>query len=191
MAPTRFRHREPHSHRLLIASFLLRNLLGLFLLLAQKVCQPREGIARDDQTARDDSLAASDIPISTALLVLVDIGVQCIVLGLTNDVKWEEDEVQHATLQLLCVFLHNREFLVGLAQHTVCDLVGLVDVGCDVAVWLLRVRHNRRYEVLVPGIRDIQRLLAIGVLLDGIDGIRDDGVRLKVLREILDQHCNI
>lgn len=77
---------------------------------------------------------------------------------------------------LLGVFLHHGELLVGLVQHTVGDLVGLVDVGRNVAVRLLRIGDDRRYEVLVASIGDTEGLLAVGVLLDGVDGVGDNRV---------------
>ena len=98
---------------------LLRNLLGLFFLLAQKVGQPGEGLARDDQTAGDQSLASSDVSITTALLVFIGIGVKSVVLAGADETQGKESEVKDAGLYLLGIFLHNWELLVDPAEGSI------------------------------------------------------------------------
>ena len=60
-------------------------------------------------------------------------------------------------------------------------MVGFGDVGGDVAVRTLRVREDGLDEGVVGGVGDVDGFLAVGIRLEGVDGVGDDGVGGQVL----------
>ena len=55
-------------------------------------------------------------------------------------------------------------------------MVGFGDVGSDISVGALRVGKDGLDEGVVGGISDVDGLLAVGVRLEGADGIGNNGV---------------
>lgn len=79
---------------------LLSNLLGLFLLLLQergKVCEPFTG---DNEAATHKSLAASNDTVTTALLVLIVVGLEDIISLLACSLEWPVNVVDDCLLDL-------------------------------------------------------------------------------------------
>lgn len=141
----------------------------LLLLLTEERTQPGESVAGDDQAGGDHGLATSDISIATALLVLASVGIEDVVLAITDDAEGEVGEVKDGTLDLLGVLLHNGEFGVDLGEAVGGEGVGLGDVGGYIAVWTLCVGDEGGNELLVAGVGEVEGLLAIGIGLEGRD----------------------
>ena len=172
-------HTYPGAHS--VIGLLLRHDLGLLLLGAQKVAEPGQGIRREDEAGGDERLAARHHAVAAALLVLAAVGVQSVVLALARQTEGEEGIVEDGALDLGRVFLDDREGLVDFAQAAVGDGVGFGDDGSDVAVWFLGVWEDGLDEGLEAGVGEVERFLAVGVALEGGDGVADDGVGCEML----------
>ena len=69
--------------------------------------------------------------------------------------------------------------------------VGFGNVRGDIAVRALGIGNEGSNELLVASIGEVKRLLAVGVRLEGRDGIGDDGVGGEMLKEMEDQQENV
>ena len=69
--------------------------------------------------------------------------------------------------------------------------VGFGNVRSDIAVRALGIGDEGSNELLVASIGEVKRLLAVGVRLEGRDGIGDDGVGGEMLKRTKDQQENV
>ena len=159
-----------------LPALLLHDILALLLLLPQERTQPGQTIARHHQASRDHRLAARDKPVTATFFVLAAVGLEDVVSALGRQLEGVEGIVEDGGLDLLRVFLHDRKGLVDFGETGRCDLVGFGDVGRDIAVGALRVGEDGLDKLVVRGIGDVDGFLAVGVRLEGVDRVGDDGV---------------
>lgn len=148
---------------------LLSNLLGLFLLLIEVVSQPSQAVTCHNQASGNDCLAASDVAIPTALLVLASVGREDIILTLVDDREGQENQVKDGPFDLLGILLDNGEGAVDLGETAVSELVGFLDVWSDVAVGTLSVGDDRCDNFVIAFIGEFDALLAIRAVLDSVN----------------------
>jgi hypothetical protein len=117
-------------------SLLFVNLLRLLLFSAEESADPGQRLGRDDETSRDYRLAASDITVPAAFLVLGAVCVEEVVLSVTRQLERITSGIEYCALDLFGLLLDNGEFLVNFAQTLVTEGVGLGNIGGDVAVGL-------------------------------------------------------
>lgn len=190
-APERIQEEQPYS----VVGLLLRHVLGLvhfatrlfhlaarlLFLGAQEAADPSQRVRREDEAGGDEGLAARHHAVAAALLVLAVVGVQGVFPALARQTEGEERIVHDGSLDLGCVFLHDREGLVDFAEATVGDGVGFGNDRSDQAVWFLRVRKNRLDEGFEAAVGDVKRFLSVGIALEGGDGVIDDGIGFEML----------
>lgn len=160
---------------------LLGGVLGLFLLLAQVIGQPGEGITRHHQSSGDQGLAAGNVSITPALLVLLPVGRQNVVLALAGHSQGHESQVEDGVLDLLGVLLHDGELVVDFGEAAVGELIGLLDVGRDVAVGTLSVGEDWSDDLAVALVGEFDTLFAVWIVLNGVLGTGDGRVGANVL----------
>ena len=163
--------------------FLSRVIRPLFLLLPQERAQPCKRIARDHQAGRNHGLGTGYVAIATALLVLAGVGVQDIVLAVTDEAEGEVCVVQDGALDLLGVFFDDGEGVVHFGESVGAEGVGFGDVGSYVSVGTLGVGDEGCNELLVAGVGEVEGFLAIGIGLEGRDGVGDDGIGGEMLED--------
>jgi hypothetical protein len=88
--------------------------------------------------------------------------------------------VVERSAELLGVLLQDGEFRVDLGQALIAEIVDAGEVWRDVAVGLFDVREEG-LGVVVALVGELQRLGAVLVVLEGGDGVEDDGVGGEVL----------
>lgn len=81
------------------------------------------------------------------------------------------------------LLLYDRKPLIHMAEPGVREFVSPGDVRLRVAVRLLEVGLHGFAVFGVDAVGDLEGLLAIGVVLEGVDGIGDDGVARQVGEE--------
>ena len=146
----------PPTRHALVVGLLLGEVLGLLLLLREEGAQPAQRIARDHQAGGDDRLPACHEPIAAALLVLVAPRLEDVVLALEGQSERHERHVEDGGLDLLGVLLDDGEGLVDAGQAVAGELVGLGDVGLDVAVGTLGVGQDGRDDGLVAVVGEVE-----------------------------------
>jgi len=149
---------------------------ALLLLLPEEGAHPGKGVRGHNKASCDEGFAASDVAVTTALLVLGGVGVEEVVLAVADQAEGRVGVVHHGTLDLLGVLLNDGKLLVDCAQDVGADRVGFGDVGLDVAVRTLGVGDKGREEFLVAGLGEVKGLLAVWVLLEVGDAVGDSGV---------------
>jgi len=126
----------------LFAGLLLDDLLGLLFFGLKEGADPFEDIRAQDEGGGDDSLSACDIAITTALLVLLAIGIESPVLSAVGSVKGPVDVAQDCTLDVLCLGLDEGHLLIKFGEEVVAELIGFDDVGLCVGGRSLEVRQG-------------------------------------------------
>lgn len=141
---------------------------------------------RHDQTGGDGSLAVSHQTISSNVLILGVVDLEDMVLGLGALAHGEEHDALAVAPELARRLLQDGEPLVDLGEDLVANRVGLLDVGRDVFVRLGKIGDDGLRERLVRRVAELERLLAVGVLLDVGQAIAHDGI----LGEVLSPSCS-
>ena len=127
------------------SAVLLRGVIGSFLLLlVEKRAHPSQRIARDDDASRDDGLGASNVAVTAAFLVLARVGVQNVILAVSDETKGEVCVVQHGTLDLFGVLLDNGKGVIDSSENVGANGIGFGDDGSDVAIGTLGIGNEGR-----------------------------------------------
>lgn len=169
--------------RPLFAGLLLDDLLGLLLLGLEERADPFEDIRAHDQRGGDDGLAAGHVALAATLLVFVIVGAEGPVLGGVGRLQGPVDIAHECALDVLGLRLDNGHLLVELGEELVTELVGLGHVGLRVRGRRLEVGEGGLDEFRVARVGQLDRLDAVGVLLDGLDRVGDDRIGGEVLEE--------
>ena len=157
-------------------------IVGAFvLLLTKKFADRGKDVAGDDQGGGDHSLASGYVAIPTAALVLAAVDVKDVVLAVADGAEGEVGVVKERAFDLLGVFLHDGEAGVDFGETVGGEGVRFVDVRCDVAVGTLGVWDEGRNESLIAGVGEGDGFFAVGVGLEGRNGVGDCRVGGEVL----------
>lgn len=82
------------------------------------------------------------------------------------------------------VFLDDGEVALNPIQSPIGQLVGLLNVWLRIVVWSLEVGLDGLAEAGVGTVCDLERLLAVWVLLEGLDAVVDGRVGGEVVEEL-------
>jgi len=157
--------------------------LRLLLLLGQKLGGIVNQIASDAQSRGDKSLALTKQTLLTDLLDLRLVFVQHILLALIALPEREEDNALALRVELSSWLLDLREATVNGRQGAVAKAIGLLEVGRYVLVRCVEVWSKGLAKALVALRREIDGFLAVGIRLEGVDGIVDYGIRGEMMQE--------
>jgi hypothetical protein len=169
----------------LVVGFLLNHLLCFLLLGLQKAAQPLQHLGSKHKRRRDSSLAAGDIAIAAALLVLVRVGAEDPVFGLGALSQRPVDHVADGLLDILRLGLDDGNALVNLGQKLVTELVSLGGIGLCVGSRSLEVRQRRLDKFRISSIGDLDRFCAIRVALEIGNAIANSRIGGDVLVAIV------
>jgi hypothetical protein len=152
----------------------LIHLLGsVFLALVPVAQQDVEGIMCNLELSADEGLSGLDDALAVCLGVLVLVG--------AGEVRVRGEG--HVP-ELRCVLLYDGEAGLDLGQARVAELIGLVQVGCNIREGGLEVGVEGSKNALVCVVEDGKRLCAVGVRLVELDRVVDDGVCLEMLFQV-------
>jgi hypothetical protein len=157
---------------------LVVHLLPLGLLLrraAQVAAHPLERIAAHHQAGPDERQAVADQAVLAGLLLLGAEHANDVVLALGALPQREEDDRPAALVQLAGGLLHDGEVRLEGGQRGVAQGVGALDVRRHVLVGPGEVGEQRLAQALVAGGGEVEGFRAVGVGLEGADGVGDDG----------------
>lgn len=96
--------------------------------------------------------------------------------GIFGVVERPEDNALDGLVDGLGLLLDDGEMPVDGLEGLLAQLVGLVHIRLGVLVRSLEVALHGLAEAGVSAVHDIDRLLAVGVGLEGVDAAGDDGV---------------
>lgn len=82
------------------------------------------------------------------------------------------------------VLFDDGKAVIDMTQAGVGHLVGPLVVRLDIVEALLEIRLNRLADPLVSTVGDLERLLADGMLLEGLDAVVDHGIAGDVGEEL-------
>ena len=81
--------------------------------------------------------------------------------------------------------------MVDFGESIGAEGVGFSNVWSDIAVRALGIGDEGSNELLVASIGEVKRFLAVGVGLEGGDGVGDDGIGGEMLKKTKDQQENV
>jgi hypothetical protein len=159
--------RPGKKERSLVIQLLIRDLLRLLLLPAQKRAQPAQRIRRNHQPRRNHRLSIRDNALTTNLLLLRAKDAEYVFLAVVPDLQRVEDDGFSFVEDLTGGLLDVGELGVEGRERAVAEGVGFLDVGGDVFVWFGEVGEEGLAEALVACVCDFEGLGAVGVRLEG------------------------
>lgn len=162
---------------------LLRNFLALLLLPSKQLAQERKSIRREDQSRRHRRLSLRNNTAlgTTVLLNLRPIDLKDVLLAISGNLERPVRIIKDRALDRLGVARDDGELGIERVETGVAERVGFGEVRRDVTVGLLEIREERLAVGVVAGRGDGERLLAVGMRLDGGEGVGDHGVGGEVL----------
>ena len=155
----------------LVARLLLHHGLSISLLGSKEAAQPGQDITRNDQRAGDHGLATRDNAVATTLLVLARPGAEDVLLALVRLGHGPEDVGEDGVFDLGRLLLDDGHLVVHHGQEVVTNFIDLGDVGRGVGDGRLEVGEGGLDEFGVGGVGQVDGLGAIGMVLEGLDGI--------------------
>jgi hypothetical protein len=105
------------------------NLLCLGFLCTQKLAQPAQRVAADNQAGGNSGLAHGDEALATNLLVLAVVGAQNIVLAFQTHLVWEKDVALAVVIKLASWLLDSGELGFQGAEGRISERIGLAHIG--------------------------------------------------------------
>ena len=149
---------------------LINLLSGVFIAFAPVAQEDIERIVCNLELCADEGLSGLDDALALCLGVLVlvragEVGVR----------------VEGHVPEFGCVLLDNGEAGLDLGQARVTELVGLVQVRCNIGKGSLEVGVEGCEKALVCVVEEDQRPCAVGVGLVELDRVLDNGICLEML----------